>query len=82
MTLEAALVVPSVLVAGGISDPVATAPFQEIMANLDTAGNFSLTQEQLIALYGKELSDGMYALKLRAKDGVPVAFGPKTTLVF
>jgi hypothetical protein len=68
VSLEAALVVPSVLVAGGIVDPVATAPFQAVTANLDSTGNFNLSQEQLVALYGNELADGTYALKLRAKD--------------
>ncbi|NJR52517.1 MAG: hypothetical protein HC780_26035 [Leptolyngbyaceae cyanobacterium CSU_1_3] len=66
--LQAALVVPSVLVAGGVADPVSSAPFQDIAATIDEAGNFSLSQEQLVALYGSDLADGTYALKLRAKD--------------
>ena len=66
--LQGALVVPSVLVAGGVADPVGSAHFRDITAIVDGAGNFSLSQAQLVALYGSELADGTYALKLRAKD--------------
>ena len=79
--LQGALVVPSVLVAGGVADPVGSKPFQDITATIDSAGNFTLSQAQLVDLYGSDLADGTYALKLRAVDELG-NFSPEMRVTF
>ena len=72
---------PSVLVAGGVADPIGSAPFQDITTTIDGAGSFSLSQAQLVDLYGSDLADGTYALKLRAKDELG-NFSPEMRVTF